>query len=994
MTIRKSRYGRSCLVGVSLALATVSAFANDLGRDDEAVVLPGNADPSLVGMAPERVAAYRWDGRWTRVPVQVDERAIVDFATIYGDPVPSGYTVLTYTDPGTFTGPDPDPLVDADDEVVFLVREAGARAPAGAGVPQGVVPGSGIELTLAHPGGGGATAWVYLFLSDASLPVLPPSPDVVYDFVLLSGDYKTTYDTGGVGDVGNPEASTVTTPSYRVGFSDRWMRVDTGILRGGAPGTDILERHRDRFGPDICSRTEWTFSMGEGAFLVNKNGPVRALRGYVGANSGVTTYRVHLFYPSTEVIRTVLRVHSIPGLIDFFDWDVAAAGMTWRNDLNPQGVPVDGEPDAVASGPFLWESLAGPQGSIAMVPILDTDIPGFAWTSWYADSVPAAAGPCPDQGDDNRQYGASGFWRAGGVANTDPAVPGDSYHLSLTRTLRFLGPNAPATAGSDLRDEIDRPLTVAFSAYLPSTACAEGDGDGWAVCVEGCEPASGISCGDCEDGDPGVHPGADERCNLRDDDCDGLIDEGLPETAWYLDADGDRWGDPADAAITCDVSAPVGRVARAGDCDDADAGRNPDATEICDGLDQDCDGAADDGLAFRTWYRDRDGDGYGDRDDTAATCDGQPPSGYVASDGDCDDSDSGRNPGAAESCNDRDDDCDGVVDDGLVFLVWYRDADGDGYGAASSTTSTCDGAPPDGYAARFGDCDDTLAAVFPGAAETCNGVDDDCDGVVDEDVPGCGSADCRDDDRDGWAVCGDGCAPPVGVACGDCDDGDPLRHPGAVEACNGRDENCDGVADDGLPRTTWFADGDGDGAGRDTATETTCDGAAPAGYAAEGGDCDDADASVYPGAMETCDGIDNDCASATADGSSEPWIGGACDGDDADSCSSGAAICSGGTRACDDDPASSVDVCDGSDNDCDAIADNPECRAFDLDGNGRVDGLELAWVGRAFGSCLAGAESAWWTRVDFNGDGCVDGDDLVILANLWARACVDGTLCR
>jgi hypothetical protein len=983
--------GAGCALAIaSLPLFIPFAAANGLGRDDEAVVLTGSADPSLAGMLPDRLVAFRWSPGWARIPVQVDERAVVDFATIYGDPEPSGFTVRTYTDPGTFTGPDPDPLLDADDEIVLRVRDSGLRATERAGQPPGVVPASGLELALANPVTG-ETAWIYLFRSDGSLPPLPPSPDVVYDFSLLSGDYRETYDTTGASR-GNPETSVVSTPSYRVGFSDRWLRVDTGILRDGAPGVDLLERHRNRFAPDNCTRTEWTFSTGEGAFIVNKNGPVRALRGYVGANSGVTTFRIHAFYESTETIRTVLRVHEIPGIMDFFDWDVTTAGMTWRNDRNPSGVPVDASSDPVEEGAYLWESLSGPQGSLAMVPVIETDIPGFSWTSWYSDTIPAQASPCSGQGDDDAAYGSSGIWRNSAVPNTDPAVIGDVYTFVMTRTIRYLGPNAPGTAGPALHEEVSRPVTVALAAYGPSNVCADADGDGWAPCEESCEPPEGTSCGDCDDTLPSRHPGAAETCNGIDDDCDASIDEDLPRAAWYRDADGDGWGDAADSVVTCDAAPPEGRVGRAGDCDDTDPVRNPSASEVCDGIDQNCDGTADEGVPYETFYRDADGDGFGTEADTEASCDGTPPSGYVRALGDCDDTLPSRHPGAAETCNGIDDDCDASIDEDLPFRTWYRDADADGFGSPSATTDSCETVAPSGFAANEGDCDDADAQIHPEAAETCNARDDDCDLRVDEDLEGCGGEDCADRDGDGWYGCGDGCAAPPGAACGDCDDGDPLRNPAASEVCDGRDDDCDGATDGDLPTTTWYADSDGDGSGRGSSTLETCDPSAPPGFSAESGDCDDANPGVHPRAFESCDGVDNDCSPANADGSSETWLGEVCDGDDADACPTGNAVCRGGARACDDDLRSSVDLCDGFDNDCDGVSNNPACERFDLDGSGRVDGFELAWIGRAFGSCRTPEESPWWTPVDFNGDLCVDGEDLSVLANLWARACNGGRL--
>lgn len=127
----------------------------------------------------------------------------------------------------------------------------------------------------------------------------------------------------------------------------------------------------------------------------------------------------------------------------------------------------------------------------------------------------------------------------------------------------------------------------------------------------------------------------------------------------------------------------------------------------------------------QTWHRDADGDGFGDPDTVEVA--EEASSGFVAEGTDCDDSDSAVFPGAPETCNARDDDCDGQVDEGLTFATWYLDRDGDGFGDDAETMETCE--EPAGYAAVGGDCEDDDPTVHPGAEEVCeSGVDDDCDG--------------------------------------------------------------------------------------------------------------------------------------------------------------------------------------------------------------------------------------------------------------------------
>ena len=132
-------------------------------------------------------------------------------------------------------------------------------------------------------------------------------------------------------------------------------------------------------------------------------------------------------------------------------------------------------------------------------------------------------------------------------------------------------------------------------------------------------------------------------------------------------------------------------------------------------------------LSDNTYYHDLDGDGYGDPNDAISA--GSAPFGYVSDNTDCDDTDRNIHPGATEVCNDKDDDCDGQIDED-VKNTFYRDVDGDGYGDLNNTTEDC--SPPSGYVSDNTDCDDSDGNIHPGAAEVCNGKDDNCDGQADE----------------------------------------------------------------------------------------------------------------------------------------------------------------------------------------------------------------------------------------------------------------------
>ena len=349
--------------------------------------------------------------------------------------------------------------------------------------------------------------------------------------------------------------------------------------------------------------------------------------------------------------------------------------------------------------------------------------------------------------------------------------------------------------------------------------CVDADGDG----------AFDATCGgsDCDDADPERFPGNREVCDDdgHDEDCD--------DSTFGPDEDGDGF-----------VSSECCNGARCGmDCDDGSYESNPDGDEECDGRDNDCDGDVDEGQ-LETYYRDRDGDGFGDDADSTQAC--TVPLGHVLRPGDCDDTNvNASSVDAVDGCDGHDNDCDDRIDEDFE-LECFDDFDRDGYAPAGAEPMLSCRFCPTGTTDRrpLGDdvdCDDRDELESPGRMEECDpaGRDDDCDG---ESNPpslctcATGTTSTCGTEFGSLGACGARLVTCVdGRWSGDCD-----PDPGVVERCDGVDSDCDGRSDDDdvdADRTTFCLDADDDGAGDPGVSRLSC---GPVGdYVSNCSDCND-----------------------------------------------------------------------------------------------------------------------------------------------------------
>ncbi|MEO0740015.1 MAG: hypothetical protein AAF089_00265 [Bacteroidota bacterium] len=490
------------LVAVVLALLPTALAQSD---DFRPLVLEGSDTPVLLGASVTAPVCYSWTGSdWFHCPIQIDERALLDRGLAYPiDLYPEFHDVdeiYHYTAPQDYPNPriapyvpvDPDPELDADDEIVLMARFFGGQADLAAQPP----PFSSENIQEVVFEG----RYVYLYVPAVELDQSAGFDLVDYDFNLLAGDFPEDYDFTGthydqfhaepnnhnLGDylAANPEYSPVETAYYRTSFEDRWIQREMQFANAsGTMGPDVLDRIKYASRPDYtgsrfgCGRTIWTGSAERGTLGVQKDGPLRALRYAQGYNSGGYNHVLYRLYEKYMVYEMAHTMHQTPGASMWYDLSEGAVGMTYYSNLRPSGVTVDGEPD-YATDPeddifeteyLEWDYLIGSQGSMVGVWESDNNLPEPLPYSYYEDDRTPSIQNCSGDGQAIGNFGNMYFEQKPAsdevtMRSTDPReaeayfLNGDLRFMKLIRRAVPDVPNLSLTEAEAVRDQLLAPI--------------------------------------------------------------------------------------------------------------------------------------------------------------------------------------------------------------------------------------------------------------------------------------------------------------------------------------------------------------------------------------------------------------------------------------------------------------------------------------------------------------------------------------------------------
>ena len=429
------------------------------------ITIKGSQLTALQGFPVATIVAFSFHkkGGWRQIPMQIDERALQTAGHVWGKSSDDDLQVFldVYSDPNTYNGPDPEGAFDENDEILIYLETAGEKADMLTMPEQIECPPLEVKIRDLQ---NNQEAFVYFFLHDYAYQQNTNIDLVDYQFQLLEGDdFLETYDTKS----NNPEDSWIQTEYYAWHFSDDWVNDQWQYLRGPSPEQDLIDFTRLQLGPGICNRNIYTFSAGAGTHITSKDGPLRAIRSVMGANSGNLLQRTYKFYPSWVEIQTNWRVHPVRGIMENIDWHSDLKDFTYYNANHLDGLPMDGVLDETFVDSYSdWELISGPAASIWVQSLIESDFPIDTIFQYYLDEWESQTELCVG---DEHALGQCGFFIRQQIPNTDPrALPW--YNLNYKQVVHFLPPNTTPEMALFLKDRMQNEYEVAAHGDLECAA--------------------------------------------------------------------------------------------------------------------------------------------------------------------------------------------------------------------------------------------------------------------------------------------------------------------------------------------------------------------------------------------------------------------------------------------------------------------------------------------------------------------------------------------
>lgn len=512
---------KQVLISTTLFLFLSTHFLLAQTRNCDPVVLEGNEASCMLGFSPNEIVGFSYQqGQWKQIPIQIDERIFTSVRDPYR--APNGpcegnnetdyiWNVYFYADPNTFTGSDPNPNFDGDDELAFMYRDAGGRA-VNSGCPANVIASSRCEVEIFEPLSANANVgYIYLFRQTGALAQDAGKDYVDYDYDDFGGNYKANYKVcfNGEQDI-NLENSWLHTANYSMHFRRRWENDQLILKKGNMPNTDILDSHQYFTSNVNCTKTEVTFSQRRGPIIANIDGPIRGIRSVMGAHSGTYMELTLVMSECRADNRFYYRIHPSAGYFEARDLNSNAIGMSFYSNRNPSPLIIDGNRDDsqfTTIEPSEWELTEGAQGSIISAYVYDTDIimgtqddfnqglaNGYAeayYRDWGSDDTRRCSG-------DLASYGASGFHfrsrkctdRLRNWSENPSCMPDQVNFFEAVRYNYMLPPQVTVDQAKKYANFSKNPLLVQTSTQ----SCAFSGG---ATCNDGLQNGdeTGIDCG-------------------------------------------------------------------------------------------------------------------------------------------------------------------------------------------------------------------------------------------------------------------------------------------------------------------------------------------------------------------------------------------------------------------------------------------------------------------------------------------------------------------